>query len=164
MRIPTALLAISLLSLHVARDVRAAIPLSSHAVLDSSNLIRVVIGHGYLGSESFATIGDRIIHTFRDVGAGGEVNERRTILIPNAGVWNRFWLRIDRANVWQWDFRYSELSHGQQMDGSRWHLALHHGTQRVESVGYNSAPKNFDDFQGALDELVAESAVDSSNP
>lgn len=88
----------------------------------------------------------------------------RAILHPNAKVWKRFWLRIDEANVWQWTIRYSDVSRRQQIDGVRWRVELHHGDQVVESTGYNAAPKNFSDLQRALDQLVAESAVDASDP
>jgi hypothetical protein len=131
---------------------------------DSSNIVEVDIGHGYGGSESFAMSGDRVIHTQRTADASGEVDVRRAILHPNAKVWKRFWLRIDEANVWQWTFRYSDVSRGQQMDGSRWRVELHHGEQSVEATGYNAAPKNFSDLQRALDQLVADSAVDASDP
>jgi hypothetical protein len=131
---------------------------------DSSNIVEVDIGHGYAGSESFAMSGDRVLHTQRVADASGEVSVRRSILHPNAKVWKRFWLRIDEANVWQWTFRYSDVSRGMQLEGARWSITLHHGAQSVESSGYNSAPNNFSDLQAALDRLVEESAVDASDP
>lgn len=129
-----------------------------------SDIVEADIGHGYMDSQSFAMSGDRVIHTQRVADESGEVNVRRAILHPNAKVWSRFWSRIDEANIWQWAFRYSDVSRGQKMDGARWRIELHHGEQSVESTGYNSAPKNFSDLQDALDQLVAESAVDASDP
>jgi hypothetical protein len=108
--------------------------------------------------------GDRVIHTQRVADESGAVNVRHSILHPNAKVWSRFWARIDEANIWQWAYRYSAASRGLKVDGARWRIELHHGAQLVESTGYNSAPENFSNLQAALDQLVAESAVDASDP
>ena len=145
-------------------SIESHLPSAIRAHAQASDAIEVEIGHGYAGSESFAMSGDRVIHTQNIADASGEVNAHRSILHPNAKVWKRFWLRVDEANVWQWTFRYSDISRGQPMGGVRWRMELHHGEQSVVSTGYNSAPKNFGDLQAALDQLVAESAVDASDP
>jgi hypothetical protein len=65
--------------------------------------------------------------------------------------WQRFWNKIDRLGVWDWEKEYFDQD---VMDGVQWELMIDKkGRQRRRIFGSNKFPKNFEALTNLINDI-----------
>ena len=70
---------------------------------------------------------------------------------PTKKQWRKFWKKINKLEVWDWDEIYSDPD---LPDSTQWNIDIHYENKTIKSSGSNKYPENYHKFIKGIKKLI----------